>query len=409
MVKGPLTGIRVVDLGTAHAGNMGSRILGDLGAEMIKIEPPKYGELVRPTGPFCGPPEYLMGSYVVAFCRNRKSVTLDLYTDPGKEALHDLVKISDIIFDNYRLGVLERISADWETVRKINPRIISCSVTGFGSSGPYAGRVSYNDIAEGLTGIWSLCGEKGGNPIKPPISSADLSGGIFATIGMLAALHERERTGKGRRVEVNLLDACMNLLTMPYMAYFLSGKVPVPHGRRNPSIAMLGAFKTRNGYITSAPSWPRVCRVINREELIDDPRFNTIAKRFDNREELNSILEEELQKEDSETWQELFQVEDMAVGPINTLDKALEDPQIIHNKSVITLEHPVYGKIRNIDSPIKIIDAIEGEYTPPPMLGEHNEEILKGILGYSDEKIKRINEEADKHAAELESHVRKIL
>jgi Predicted acyl-CoA transferases/carnitine dehydratase len=278
MIKGPLTGVRVLDLTVAHAGPFGTKLLGDLGAEILKIEPPNYGEMVRHLGPFAGDPDIGMGAYMVAMGRNKKSVTLDLYTKSGREAFHDLVKVSDVICDNQRPDGMKRIGADYDTVRKINPRIISCSIFGYGTSGPYLGRPSYDDIAEGISGMTSLCGEKDGRPIRSPVAIADISSGIFSVVGIITALYEREHTGKGRRVEVNLLDSCMSLMDTHYAIYYLTGKVPGPQGSKHPTTPMLGAFKTKDGYMMLGPSWPRICRAINLEELIDDPKFNTRLK-----------------------------------------------------------------------------------------------------------------------------------
>ncbi len=408
MIKGPLTGVRVLDVTIAHAGPFGAKLLGDLGAEVLKIEPPKYGEVTRRLAPFAGDPALGMASYIVALSRNKKSVGLDLYTESGREAFRDLVKVSDVVYDNQRPEGMKRIGVDYDTVRKINPRIISCSIQGYGTSGPYLGRPSYDDIAQGISGMTSLCGEEGGNPIRSPVALADISAGMFSVIGIITALYEREHTGKGRRVEVNLLDACMSLMSTHYAIYGLTGKVPGRQGSKHPTSPMLGVFKTKDGYVTMGPSWPRIMRIIGREDAIDDPRFNTPAKRYENRMALERMIEEGLEKETTEVWQAIFEVEDIAGGPLNTMDKALADPQIVHNKAAITLEHPKYGKIQNTECPIKILDAIEGEHTPPPLVGEHTEEVLKGIMGYSEDKIRRLNEEAEKHSEELKSHVQRI-
>ena len=410
MIKGPLTGIRVIDFGSAHAGNYGAKHLGDLGAELLKIESPGQGDIVRHLAPMAGDPKYLMGCYVTAMCRNTKSVCLDMYTDSGKEAFYDLVKVSDIVYDNYRAGVMKRVGADWDTIRKINPRIISCSVVGYGSAGPYADRGAVDDIAEGLSGMSSLCGEKGGGiPARSPVAIADISAGMFSTIGIITALYEREHTGKGRRVEVNLLDTCMSLMDTHYAGMDASGNVPGPQGSVHPMTPMLGAFKAKDGWMIVGPAWPRIFRVIHREEVIDDPRFQTPTGRYENRGALEELLTEGLEQENVETWKALFEAEDILAGPLNTMDWALRDPQVIYNKTAITLEHPKYGKIQNMACPIKIEGAIEGEYTPPPLLGEHTEEVLKGILGYSDDKIKKMSEEAEKHSAELRAHVRRLV
>jgi Predicted acyl-CoA transferases/carnitine dehydratase len=408
-IKGPLTGARILSFGSVHAGNYCAKILGDLGAEVLKIEAPGRGDMIRDLGPFASDPELGVGSYVVAMCRNMKSVALDLYTESGRQAFHDLVKASDVVFDNYRAGVMERVDADYDALRKINPRIISCSICGYGSSGPYSHRPSYDDLAEGLSGMSSLCGERtGGRPIRSPVAIADISAAMQAAIGIISALYQREHTGKGTRIAVNLLDVCMSIMDTHYATYYLTGKVPGPQGSKHPTTPLLGAFKCKDGYMVLGPSWPRICRVINREDLIDDPRFNSPAKRFENKEALEDALEQELEKYDREAILALFEVEDMAGGPLNNMEQALADPQVIHNRATITLEHPTYGKIQNIDNAIKV-QGIEGTPTPPPLVGEHTEEVLKSILNYSDEQIRKLTEEAEKHSKELiELHARRL-
>jgi crotonobetainyl-CoA:carnitine CoA-transferase CaiB-like acyl-CoA transferase len=400
-VKGPLTGVRVVDLSQAHAGPFGSQLLGDMGAEVLKIESP-MGELLR----FQGIPDG--GYYIKALSRNKKGVVLDMWTKTGKEAFYDLVKVSDVVFDNFRVGAIERLGADYETLKKINPRIISASITGYGASGPYSGFPSYDDIAQALSGMSSLCGEPGGAPMRSAAAIADISSGVFCTYGIVIALYEREKTGVGRRVEVNLLDSCMALLDNMFQFYFAYGNVPPTQGTKHPLTPLLGYFKCKNGYIGIGPSWPRICRVINKEWMIDDPRFKTQGDRMMHKSDMEKEIEEALLEADVETWIELMRVEDIPVGPVNTLDKVIEDPQVIHNKAVIEMEHPVYGKMRAVDCPIKMPGAISGEYTPPPVLGEHTDEVLKGILGYSDKKIAALKKEQDENAEEMQKHARKM-
>ena len=384
-----LKGIRVVDLSVAVAGPSGSQLLGDLGAEVIKIEPPGVGEVVRDTAPKLKGESY----YFLAHNRNKKDVTLDLYTEAGREALHDLVKVSDVVYDNFRPGVLKRIAADFETIRKINPKIISCSLSGYGSSGPYRDYPSFDDMAEGLSGVYSLNGEPGGRPMRVPVTIADLAGGYFAATGVIAALYEREHTGLGRKVEVNLLSAVMYYLCAHFQFYFTTGQVPQPQGSRHPTMPMVGIFQTRNGHLALGPSWPRVARAVNKEWMIDDPRFNTVEGRFENKKDLEDLIEDGLRQADTEDWLELMRIEDIACAPVYTLDKVVNDPQIVHNKTITTLHHPLCGEIRGIDCPIKIREAREEEHSPPPTLGQHTDEVLKGILGYSEEKVRRLKEE----------------
>lgn len=400
-VKGPLTGVRILDLSQAHAGPYGGQILGDMGAEVIKIESP-VGDMLR----FPGVPDG--GYYIKALARNKKGIVLDLRTKTGKEAFYDLVKVSDVVYDNFRVGAMKRLGADYETLKGINPRIISASITGYGASGPYAEFPSFDDIAQAMSGMSSLCGEPGGGPMRSGAAVADVCAGTFSSYGIVIALYKREKTGEGCRVEVNLLDTCMALLDNMFQFYFAYGSVPPAQGTKHPLTPLLGYFKCRDGYIGIGPSWPRICRVINKEWMIDDPRFKTQGDRMMNKKDMEQEIEEALLEADVETWLELMRVEDMPVGPVNTLDKVVEDPQVIHNKAVIEMEHPVYGKMRAVDCPIKMPGSISGEYTPPPILGEHTEEVLKGILGYSDEKIAALKKEEEENAEETKKHARKM-
>jgi crotonobetainyl-CoA:carnitine CoA-transferase CaiB-like acyl-CoA transferase len=402
-IKGPLSGVRILDVSQAHAGPFGSQLLGDLGAEIIKIEAPGTGETMRDIR-INGKPYYYL-----ALNRNKKCVTLNFRTETGLEAFYDLVKISDVVFDNLRAGTMERLGIDHETLKEINPRIICSSITGLGSSGPYSQVPTTDDIAQGISGMSSLCGESGKRPMRAPIASADISSGMFAVIGVLTALYNREQTGEGCKVDVNLLDTCFSLMASHYQYYFSSGKVPEPQGSRHPTVAMLGVFQTKNGWCTIGPSWPRITRMIHKEEMMDNPKFSTAEGRVVNRAELNELLENGLREADTEAWVELAKVEDIPLAPVNTLDQAVDHPQVVHNKSIITMYHPLYGEIKGTDCPIKMGNKIEGEHTPPHTLGEDNEYVLKKILGYPEEKIKRLMEEEEESLEDVKIHSRRML
>jgi crotonobetainyl-CoA:carnitine CoA-transferase CaiB-like acyl-CoA transferase len=388
---GMLSRVRVIDLSQAVAGPSGSQLLGDLGAEVIKIEPPEIGDIARGAAPKVEGESF----YQLALNRNKRSVTLDLDTKTGKEAFHNLIEVSDVVFDNFRPGVLERLGADYETLSRINLKIVSCSITGYGVTGPYRDYPSFDDMAEGLSGVYSLCGEPSSSPARVPIPIADLAAGFFAATGIVAALFEREHTGVGTRVEVNMLDAIMYLMATNFQPYFITGKVPRREGAKHPVAPMVGIFQTRNDYLVLGPSWPRIARIIGKEWMIEDPRFATVEKRFENKRELENLIEDGLREADTEAWLELMHLEDIAAGPVNTLDKAASDPQVVHNRTIVTLQHPICGEIRGIECPIRVRGAAEQDHLPPPTLGQHTKEILKELLGYSDEKIKALKQEEE--------------
>lgn len=403
-MTGPLSGIRVLDLSRVTAGPFAAMILGDLGAEVIKIEVPG-GDASRGTS---GPNIHGESFHYLAYNRNKKSVELDIMTESGRDAFYDLVGLSDVVLDNFRPGAIERLGADYETLKKINPRIITCSLTGFGPSGPYRDRQSYDPIPLGIVGFLSLTGEPGRPPVRPQPYVADLSAGLYAVVGILAALVGRVQTGVGQKVETSQIDAAMSLLTSFIPHYSLSGIVPQPLGSGHPAAIPFGVFPTKEGYLTLGLCWPRICRVLRLEHLIDDPRFSTLEARIKNRNELNALLTEAFMKEKAEDWLEVLYAEDIPAGPVNTLDKAVVDPQIVHNKMILTLKHPLGGEVKLAGNPVKMPNVTEAEYTAPPTLGQHTHDILSGLLGYSQEKIQKLKKEQAEHAPALQEHIRKV-
>ncbi len=403
-MKGPLSGIRVLDVSRAIAGPYGSMILADLGAEVIKIEPPRWGERARHIP---GPNHKGESYYFLAFNRNKKSVTLNLATELGREAFYDLVRISDVVWDNFRPRVMERLGADYDTLKEINPGIICCSVTGFGSSGPYRDRPSFDLVAQAISGVMSITGEPGGPPLRsgPPV--ADLVGGMFGVHGVLAALYQRTFTGKGQRVETSLLDGQVSNLTYQMSYYLCGGEVPGPMGSGHLSLVPYGAYKAKEGYLVMGVGWPRVARVLGIEEIIDDHRFESGESRLEHKEELDSLVQQAFLKEKAEDWLAVLEVEDIPCGPVNAIDKAISDPQIIHNNMIVSVKHPLGGEVRMVGNPIKMPQSIEEEFTAPPTLGQHDHEILVELLGYSEERIERLREEEERRAEKLLASLQK--
>jgi CoA:oxalate CoA-transferase len=397
-------GIRIIDFSRAYSGPFGSQLLADMGAEIIKIEVPGVGDFARAMSPYIVPGQ----SYTIqALNRNKKSVTLNVNTELGRQAFHDLVKISDVVYGNLRYNALARMGADYKTLRKINPRIILCNITGYGTSGPYAEYASYDDNLLAVSGIASLNSrDPEGRPNRIPIALADIAGGLFSVIGIQSALYQREHTGEGCEVKCAILDCCLSLLNIISQSYFISGKVPKPVTSRHPIGGISGAFRTKNGMIVLAPCWPAIARVTNREDLFTDPRFDTVEKRFANNGEICDILELELMKKDTEYWLEVMRQEDIAVSPLNNLDRVFEDPQVKHNKMQIEITHPVYGKTTAIECPLKIEGAKESPHFAPPTLGQDTEQVLTEVLGYSEEKIKKIKQEEEAAADKVRKRIK---
>ena len=388
-----LAGVRVLDLTRALAGPYGSLILGDLGAEIIKIE--TLDARTEATGPYSYKGQ---DAYFMSINRNKKSISLDLRTADGKEVFYDLVRISDVVFDNFRPGVLERLKIDYNTLKEFNPGIICCSISGYGSTGPYRNRPAYDLVAQAMSGVMSITGEPGRPPVRSGIAIADQGAGMFAAHGILAALYARERTGVGGKVETSLLEATIALLAYEASYYFISGLVPGPvssSGHRTQ--VPYQTFKTRDNYIASAAinRFPALCKALDREDLAEDPRFSE-SQIIEHREELSPILQEVFLTKDTSEWLELLTEADVPCGPVNTLDKALSDPQVLARDMVVSIDHTLGGQIKQTGNPIKMSATppeVKHKFLSPPTLGEHTDEVLSQLLGYSPEKINRLRQQ----------------
>jgi len=381
-------------------------LLGDMGAEIIKIEPPE--PTTNRTLP--GPGHKGESFYYLAFNRSKKSVTLDLRTKMGREAFYDLVRISDVMWTNFRPESIKNIGADYDALKKVNPRIISCCVSGYGLSGPYRDRPSFDISGIALSGFMSITGEPGGPPLRPGPAVGDTMAATVGTAGVCAALLQRERTGKGQLVDVSLLDSSMTPLAYQFSHYFCSGIVPKALGSGHLAMVPYNAYNTKQGWLVIGPSWPRLARVLGMDWMIDDPRFSTQHARLQNKEEFDRLIQEKLMEAPAEEWLELMNAEDIAAAPVNTLDKTEVDPQVQHRHMVLEVDHPLGGKIKLVGNPVKMPGSIDdSNYLPPPTLGQHNYEVFGDLLGYPKEKIDRLLEEGKAHMAELTSHLHKRL
>ena len=385
--EGALTGMRVLDLTRAFAGPYCTMILADLGAEVIKIEQPgSGGDTTLGAGPRPGGVHY----YAMANDRNKKSLTLALRKEEGKEIFYGLVKKSDVVVDNFRPGVMEKIGADYETVKKMNAGIISCSITGFSPTGPYRDRPAYDIIAQAMGGAMSLTGESGRPPVRIGLSIGDLAGGLFGAHGIMAAYIYKQRTGRGQNVSISMLNCQIGLLSYHAVAYFVTGKIPKPFGSGHPTITPHQAFKAKDEYfIVSAPEdkfWKGVCQAVGDPELGKDSRFLSADGRLKNRDQMISILESHFIRKNAAEWIEALVAHGVPCAPINTLDRALSDPDVLAQNMVPVQNHPTAGKQKITGNPIKLSETPGEVFTPTPMVGEHTEELLSCILGYNKEK-----------------------
>lgn len=401
-MEGPLSGVRVIAMENYLAGPVASMTLADLGAEVVKIEPPQ-GDMSRMTQ---GPNHKGESNHYLAWNRNKKGIVLDLWTASGKQAFYDLVKISDVVLNNFRPGVMERLGADYETLKKINPKIIVTNLTGMGSTGPFRDRPEVESTASGLSGILSVTGEPGGRPIRPGPAISDLANAYFGTIATVSALYEREKTGVGQNIDVSLLGASVALMGYHISYYTCSGILPEPLGSAYPFTAPYGAYKTKKGYVVLGPCWPRIARAIGADWLIEDPRFATAEARLKNRRQLDEEIEKCLADAPAEDWLEILYAEDIIAAPLNTVDKVIGDPQVQHLNMILDMPHPLGGSVKLAGNPMRI-SSIKGKPTAPPVLGQHTDEVLQKLLGYSKEQVKKLKEEQSAHARETQLHTRK--
>jgi formyl-CoA transferase len=381
---GPLSGVRVLDLTRVVAGPYCSMFLGDLGAEVVKVEQPGAGDDTRGWGPpFAGGES----AYYLCINRNKQSLTLDLKSKRAVELLRDLVKAADVIIENFRPGTMERLGLGEKELRELNPRLIYASLTGFGADGPMSDWPGYDLIVQAWGGLMSITGTPEGEPVKVGVAIIDLVAGLMLGKAVAAALFAREKIGVGQRIDTSLLEAEVASLINVGSNYLVGGKVPTRWGNAHPNIVPYQNFQTADGYlvigVASEVIWKRFCEAVGQRDLINDPRFADNSKRVENRSELIAILSKTFLQRRNDAWFKLLTDAEVPCAPVQTIDQVFQAPQVLQRDMLIEVEHPTAGKVRMAGIPVKFSVTPASVRMPPPLLGEHNDAILRTWLGMS--------------------------
>ncbi|XP_061410671.1 succinate--hydroxymethylglutarate CoA-transferase isoform X2 [Lethenteron reissneri] len=389
----PLDGIRVLDLSRVLAGPFATMILGDLGAEVIKVERPGLGDETRRWGPPFANTESV---YFLSVNRNKKSVAINLKHPKGVTVVKELARVSDVLVENYVPGKLSKLGLGYEQLREDAPRLIYCSITGYGQTGPYVQRGGIDTVAAAVSGFLHISGPEGGDPVRPGVAMTDLATGLFAHGSIMAALLQRARTGRGQHLDCNLLSSQVACLSHVAANFLTAGAEATRWGTAHKSIVPYQAFKTQDGYLvigaTNNDHFVATCEVMSLPEVARDARFATNELRVRHRKELVATLADRFAEKTTAQWMALFEGCPVPYGPINSMRQVFSDPQVLHNGLIQHMDHPTAGHIAVPGPPVRYGDHEEGyPAVPPPLLGEHTGEVLTRLLGYSDAAVAELS------------------
>ena len=401
-MPGALSHIHVLDLSRVLAGPWAAQNLADLGAEVIKVERPGSGDDTRGWGPPWlkdgAGRDSAESAYFLSVNRNKKSVTIDIGKPEGRALARELAQKSDVLIENYKVGTLKKHGLDYASLKKLNPSLIYCSVTGFGQDGPYAPRPGYDFIFQGMGGLMSITGERDGQPGAGPqkvgIAITDVLTGMYASLSILAAITHRERTGQGQYIDAALLDTIVAFNANQIVSYFCSGKIPVRYGNAHAQVVPYEAFPTADGHIILAVGndgqFQRFCEVAGCPELAEEARFKTNSARIVHRGELIPLIAEIMRTRTKREWIEALEAATVPCGPINNMKEVFEDAQVLHRRLRVDLPHPLGGTAPGVASPMRLSETPVEYRLAPPLLGQHNQEVFKGLLGKSDAELQAL-------------------
>jgi len=391
--RGPLAGIRVLDLTRVLAGPYCTMFLGDLGAEVVKVEQPGVGDDTRGWGPPFANGE---SAYFLCVNRNKKSLTIDLKSAEGTSLVRQLAEHADVMIENFRPGGIEQFGLGYDQLRTINPKIIYASLSGFGADGPMADMPGYDLIVQAWGGLMSITGTEESGPLKVGVAIIDVVAGLMLGKSIAAALYAREKTGVGQKLDTSLLEAEVAVLINAGSNYLLSGKVPGRWGNAHPTIVPYQSFQTEDSYlvvgVASEGIWKRFCPAIGKSELARDPRFEKNSERVANREVLISILSDILRSRKNASWLRLLNKAEVPCAPIQTIDQVFQSPQVLHRQMLVEVAHATAGTVRMAGLPVKFSATPASVRLPPPLLGEHSEQVLASWLGMSSEVVAQLKE-----------------
>ncbi|MFV8830271.1 CaiB/BaiF CoA transferase family protein [Alkalihalobacterium sp. APHAB7] len=387
-----LNGIKVLDLTRVLAGPYSTMILGDLGAEIIKVEAPGGSDDTRYWGP---PFKGTESAYYLCANRNKRAITLNLKSEEGIEVLKKLIKRSDVVIENFKSGTMEKWGLGYDVMKTINKEIIHCSITGFGQNGPYKNLPGYDFIIQAMSGLMSITGSDQSGPMKVGVAISDIVTGLYANIGILAALQERTRSGEGQSIDISLFDSQISALANVASNYLISGNIPGLLGNQHPNIVPYQPFPTLDGEMVVAVGndgqFKKLCTLLDLEAISTDDKFTTNSKRLENREELVNILTKKMKTRTSKEWLLLLNENGIPAGPIQNMEQVFNDPQVRERNMIVEMEHPTAGNVHLVGSPLKLSRTPVEIHSHPPIAGEHTDEVLAEI-GYSTDRILALKE-----------------